>query len=168
MWRPARARVDEANRLHRAEAQCVSATVCHHLDRETPFEELLLVEVVNRGRLRSDQRVIELVVLLLRQRAIQIVALSVVDAAHDAGRAIIGRTCRLRSYGASASLAGALAKAGRSVPTSVIRRVHATEASSPARRAEYLRHVNRVGQENRADGVVKIEMLGAHQRRNIN
>ena len=41
-------RIDEADRLHRAEPQRVAAAMRHHLERQTPFEELLLVEVMNR------------------------------------------------------------------------------------------------------------------------
>ena len=50
--RAAGARIDEADRLHRPEAQRVAAAVRHHLDRQTAFEELLLVEVVNGCRFR--------------------------------------------------------------------------------------------------------------------
>ena len=53
----------------------------HHFDRQTAFEELLLVEVVHRRRLGMDQRVVEARVLVARQRAVQIIALAVVDAA---------------------------------------------------------------------------------------
>ena len=58
----------------------------HHLDRQTAFEELLLVEVVHRRRFRGDERLIERVVFVLGQRAIQIVALPIIDAARGQAR----------------------------------------------------------------------------------
>ena len=48
--RAAGARIDQADRLHRAEPQRVAAAMRHHLDRQAPLEELLLVEVVDRRR----------------------------------------------------------------------------------------------------------------------
>ena len=44
---PTRAWIDKADRLHRAEPQRVASAVRHHLDGQTPFEELLFVEIVN-------------------------------------------------------------------------------------------------------------------------
>ena len=48
--RPAGARIDEADRLHRSEAQRVAAAVRHDLDGQAALEEPLLVEVVDRCR----------------------------------------------------------------------------------------------------------------------
>jgi hypothetical protein len=48
--RPRRARagagIDQADRLHRSEAQRIASAVRHDLDRQTAFEEPLFVEVV--------------------------------------------------------------------------------------------------------------------------
>ena len=92
--RPARSRIGEADRLHGPESQRVQAAVRHHFDRQAALEELLLVEVVDRRRLGVDQRVVEALVLLARQRAVQIVALAVVDAAGRSSRVV--RRIRLR------------------------------------------------------------------------
>ncbi len=73
--------VDEADRLHRPEPQRVAPAVRHHFDRQAPLEELLFVEIVNSRRLRGHQRVVEALVFLARQRAVQIVSLPVVHAA---------------------------------------------------------------------------------------
>ena len=78
--------IDQADRFHRAEAQRVGPTVRHHFDRQTAFEEALLVEVVDRRRLRRHQRVVEALVLVARQRAVEIVALTVVDTARQRDR----------------------------------------------------------------------------------
>src|SRR6185503_19138457 len=37
-------RVDEADGFHRAESQCVNASMGHDFDRQAPLEEFLLVE----------------------------------------------------------------------------------------------------------------------------
>ena len=68
------ARVREADRLHRAEAQRVAPAMRHHLDRQAALEEVGLVEVVHRGRFGRDQRVVERVVFGLGERAVQVVA----------------------------------------------------------------------------------------------
>ena len=52
--RAAGARIDEADRLHRAEAQRVAPAMRHHLDRQAALEELLLVEVVDGRGFRGD------------------------------------------------------------------------------------------------------------------
>ena len=51
---PPGSRILQPHRLHRPEAQRVFAAVRHHFDRQAPFEELLLVEIVNRRRLRAS------------------------------------------------------------------------------------------------------------------
>ena len=86
----------EPGRLHRPEAQGVAAAVRHHLDGQAALEELRVVEVVHGRRLRRDERVVEAVVLVARERTIQIVALAVVDAAGGAGD---GQTRRSSSVG---------------------------------------------------------------------
>ena len=83
--RPARPRIGQAHRLHRSEPQRVGAAMGHHLDRQAAFEEFLLVEVVDRRRFGVDQRVVEALVFLARQRAVQIIAFAVVDAAGGPG-----------------------------------------------------------------------------------
>src|SRR5205814_10042551 len=49
--------IDQADRLHRPEAQRVAAAVRHDFNRQTAFEEAFLVEIVNGCRFRVDQRV---------------------------------------------------------------------------------------------------------------
>ena len=78
---PSGARIDQPDRLHRTEAERVVAAMRHHLDRQTAFEEPLLVEVVNRGRFRGNERVVEAIVLFAREGAIQVVAFPTVDTA---------------------------------------------------------------------------------------
>src|SRR5262245_27480273 len=75
------ARIDEPDRLHRPEPQRVAAAVRHDLDRQTALEEPLLVEVVDAGRLGGHERVVEPIVIVARERAVQIAAFAVVDAA---------------------------------------------------------------------------------------
>ena len=76
--RAARARIDEADRLHRPEPQRVQAAVRHDLDRQAPFEEDGLVEVVDRRRLRVHHRVQEPLVLVAGHRTVQVIAFPVV------------------------------------------------------------------------------------------
>ena len=74
-------RIDEPDRLHRTEAQRVDAARGHHLDRQAPFEELRLVELVQRRALGRDERLVEPRVLVPRERAVQVVPFAVVNAA---------------------------------------------------------------------------------------
>ena len=46
-------RVDEADRLHRTEAQRVATAMRHHFDRQAALEEFLFVEVVDRRGFRG-------------------------------------------------------------------------------------------------------------------
>ena len=125
------ARVDQADRLHRAEAQRVASAVRHHFNRQAPFEELLLVEVMNGCRFGGDDRVVEAVVLLLRHRAVQVITLAIIDATR--------RTRRARATIVSA------------------------EAASPSRCAKDPGRVDRLGQDDRTDGVVEVEVVGADE-----
>ena len=75
------ARIDQPDRFHRPEPQRIAPAMRHHLDRQAPFEETFLVEVVDGGRFRRDQRVVEPLVLVACHRAVQVVAFAVVDAA---------------------------------------------------------------------------------------
>ena len=75
------ARIHQADRLHRSEAQRVNTAMGHDLDGQTPFEESLLVEVVHRRRFRVDEGLVESTVLLARERAIEIVSCAVVNPA---------------------------------------------------------------------------------------
>jgi hypothetical protein len=68
-------RILQADRLHGPEPQRAFAAMGHHLDRQAPFEELGVVEVVHRGRFSGHQRGVERVVLLLRHRTIEVVTL---------------------------------------------------------------------------------------------
>ncbi len=56
---PPGSRIRQPDRLHRTEPQRVFAPMRHHLDRQAPFEELLLVEIVHGGRFCADERRIE-------------------------------------------------------------------------------------------------------------
>src|SRR5690242_16647592 len=96
------------------------------------------------GRFRVNQRVVEAVVLVFRKRAIQVIALAVVHATRRRG----GPACPL------------LLQAGRvrGADTEVGPYVR-TEASIPPRRAKHLGPVDRLGEDNRADGVVKVQMV---------
>ena len=76
-----RPRIGEADRLHRTEAQRIAPAVRHHLDGQASFEEPLLVEIVNGRRFRGDERIVEPFVFLARERAIEIIAGSIVDTA---------------------------------------------------------------------------------------
>ena len=53
------ARIDEADRLHRPEAQGLLAAARHHLDRQAALEEELVLEVVERRRTRRGERAVE-------------------------------------------------------------------------------------------------------------
>ena len=75
------ARIDETDRLHRSESQRVAPAMRHHLDRQTPFKEACLVEVVHGGRLRADERIVEPLIFLSCERTVQVIALPIVHAA---------------------------------------------------------------------------------------
>ena len=79
--RTACTRIHQPDRLHRPETQRIDAAMRHHFDRQAPFEELLVVEIMDGRRLGVNERVVELLVLLPRQRAVQVVALAVIDRA---------------------------------------------------------------------------------------
>ena len=136
------ARIDQPDRLHRPEPQRVAPAMRHHLDRQAAFEEPLLVEVVDGRRFGRDQRVVEALVLVARQRTVQIIALAVVDAAGGTG------------YQAP----------GTGAPRAV---------ASGSRTARLLSHrdarntfdaIDRLGQHDRADRVVEIQMIAADDR----
>ena len=91
----ARPRIDQADRLHRPESQRLTAAMRHHLDRQAALEEFFLVEVVDRRRLGRDERIVEALVVVARQRAIQIVALAIVHAARQRVRLKADTTPRL-------------------------------------------------------------------------
>ena len=78
--RAAGLRIDEADRLHRTEAQRLTAAMRHHFDGQAPLEEFLFVEVVDRGGFRGHERIVKAVVRLFRQRTVQIVTLTIVNA----------------------------------------------------------------------------------------
>ena len=80
-------RIDEADGLHRPEAERVDAAMRHHFNRQTSFEESFLVEVVDRRRLGMDERVVEALVLVAGERTIQVVARAIVHAARCPGAA---------------------------------------------------------------------------------
>ena len=51
----------------------------HDFNRQTPFEELRVVEVVHLGLLRRDDRGVKADVLVLGERAVQVIAGRIVD-----------------------------------------------------------------------------------------
>ncbi len=71
----ARPRVAQPHGLERAEAEHIAPALCHHFHRETPLEVRHLVEVVPPVLIRRQQRVDERLVLLARERAIDVRAL---------------------------------------------------------------------------------------------
>ena len=83
-------------------------------------------------------RLVEAHVIVARQRAVQIVAVAVVDAA--------------RRPDASSERDVTRAE-GRLLP--------------PARRAEHFRSIDRVGEDDGADGVVEVEMIAADERGDV-
>ena len=85
---PSRVRIDEPDRLHRTEPQRVRSPMGHHFDRETAFEELLLVEVVHGRGFRVDDRVMEALVFLASHWTVQVVAPAVVHTACRARRRV--------------------------------------------------------------------------------
>ena len=105
----------------------------HHLDRQAAFEELLLVEIVDGRRLGVDERLVEALVFVARQRAVQVVALPIV---HAAGRTPVHLRVRSAAGGAG---------------------------PIPPRRAEDLGAIDRLGEHDRADRVVEIQMLLADE-----
>ena len=150
--RVAGARIAQPDRLHRAEPQRVAAAVRHHLDRQAALEEHFPVEVVDRRRLGVDERVVEAVVLVAAERAIQIVALAVVHAA--------GRPCLhglRRGVGRGGVGCARRGEAGR------LGLVALPEAPVPARGAEDLRSIDALGEDDRADGVVEVEVIAADE-----
>ena len=68
------ARIDEADRLHRSEAQRVPTAMRHHFNGQAALEEAFLIEVVHRRRLSRDECAVKRVVLVLRHRTVQVVA----------------------------------------------------------------------------------------------
>ena len=133
--RPACTWIDKAHRLHGSEPQRLAPSMRHHLDRQTPFKERGRVEVVHGGGFRTGQRVVEAPVLIGRHWAVQVVTLPVIDAA--------GRACRVRCRWC--------------------RRVRASQTPAPPRCPEHLRHVERLGQDDRADRVIEGQMLVADE-----
>ena len=142
--RPTGPRIDEANRFHRAETQRVHAAMRHDLDRQAPFEELFLVEIMDGRGFGVGERVVEALVLLARQRTIQVVALAVVDAA--GWPEFAARLPALQ-----------LAHRLRDRP----------EAAIPARLPEHLRAIDGVGQDDRADRIVEVQVIAANEPHDV-
>src|SRR5216684_3713592 len=86
-----------------------------------------------------DECVVEPLILLARQRAVQIVAFSIVDTTGSGGR-------RSPQWGAGSRLGP------RGADTSV-----------PSRLAEHLAAVNRLGKDYRTDRIVEVEMVAANE-----
>ena len=148
--RLAGARIDEADRLHRSEAQRVAAAVRHHLDRQAAFEESLLVEVVHGGRFRVRRA--------HRRSARTRRASSGNSGSRPRHRRRRRRARRRPSHGVS----------GFAGPSSAwIRLCRRTRrhAPPPSRRAEDLVAVDRLGQDDRADRVVEVQVILPDQRR---
>src|SRR5713226_4093488 len=68
----ARARIDQANRLHRPIAQGVNAAARKFFDGQTRFEPARLFETLERDAVRSNQRLMEARVLVSIQWTIQV------------------------------------------------------------------------------------------------
>ena len=134
----ARARIDQTYRLHRSEPQRVFTAIRHHLDRQAPFEEALLVEIVDGRGLRRRQRVVERVVFVARHRTIQVVTLPVIDATRRRRPVCRPRTklCRARA-----------------------------QTSIPPRSAKDFVPIDRLGKDDGADRVVEIQVLAADDLR---
>ena len=163
--------VAQADRLHRPEAQRVDAARRHDLDRQTAFEELRLIELVDAGLLGRHQRLVERLVFVPGERAIQIVALPIV---HAAG----GRNGGCPRFGAGET--GAVPVFTNRVFWPVFENggcprfgapetgaVPVFQAAAPAGGAIDLRAVQRLAGDDGADGVVEIEMRDANQRGNF-
>ncbi len=97
---PPGARVHQAHRLHGTEPQRVTATAGDDLDGEAPFEEELVVEGVQLRALRGGEGAIERVVLLLVQRAVDVVVASLSVAGGTEGpRELDGLRVHHRAHG---------------------------------------------------------------------
>ena len=147
------ARVDETDRLHRPEAQRLAAAMRHHLDRQAALEELLLLEIVDRRRLGAHECVVERVVLRLGERAVEVVALAIVDPAGGLP-------------GGGDPRGPGVRQARLAPPGSRVRGLPA-QAPAPARRAEDLAHVDRLGKDDRTDRVVEVQVLPADERGDV-
>src|SRR5579885_3247628 len=67
------ARVAQAHRLHRPEAQRVAPAAREFFERQTSLEPARLLEALQGYALRRDERVVEARVLFLRHRAVEVV-----------------------------------------------------------------------------------------------
>src|SRR5256712_635076 len=149
----ARSRIGETDRFHRSEPQRVAAAMRHHLDRQAPFEKPLLVEVVHGRRFGRDERVVETIVLFARQRAVQVVAFAIVDAARGLVRLPAPRFADGKAD--ATGVGGVRLEPDRA------------NAAIPPRRAEDFRPIDRLREDNRADRVVEIQMVAADQLRDV-
>src|SRR2546427_6875547 len=70
---PLGARIAQANRFHRSVAQGVAAAASDLFDRQTSLEVHRLLEFVKRHRLRRDERVVETIVFLFVEGAVQVI-----------------------------------------------------------------------------------------------
>ena len=108
----------------------------HDFDRQTAFKEFLFVEIVNGRGFGGDDRVVKPVVLLLSSDSSDSRP-SVVDAAgRDPG-------------------------SGSRFEPSESDLIRGSRRSSPSRRAKHLLHVDRLGENDRADCVVEIKVIAA-------
>ena len=139
---PARARIHQSHRLHRPEPQRVAPAMRHHLNGKAALEKRRLVEVVDRRRLGAHQRIVEPVVLVLGERAVEIVPLPVVDTASGDGQTIVFAPLRLRAF-------------------AIVAPDLRPQTPIPPTLPEHLVPVDRLGEHDRADGVVEREVLGA-------
>ena len=91
----ARSRIGQADRFHRAEPQRVHAARRHDLDRQAALEELRIVEVVQRRLLGGRHGLMKATVFVSGQRTIEVVALTIIDAARRTRRALglVGIRC---------------------------------------------------------------------------
>ncbi len=144
------ARIDEADRLHRAEPQRVDPSMRHHFDRQAAFKKAFLVEIVNGGRLGMDERVVETIVLLVCERTVHIVALTVV---HTTRRAVAVHRLVRRSFSGGGSFKRR-------------RRPNRSQAAIPSRGAKDLGPIDGVSEHDGADRVVKVQVRPTDERLN--
>jgi hypothetical protein len=71
---PSRPRIGEAHRLHRTEPHRLDAPVRHDLDGQAALEELGVVEVPHRRLLGRDDGLLERVIFVRIEGAVQVVA----------------------------------------------------------------------------------------------
>src|SRR5947208_978694 len=99
--------IEQADRFHRAETQRINAAVSHHFDRQTSLEKSFLVEIMDGRRFSVSERVVEPIVFFACEWTIEVIALTVVDAASRRGRDRSHGGCGVVTRGRASSLRSA-------------------------------------------------------------